>query len=84
MDSYFVLIVVALITALAVWQREGVFFRIIATPVLIVYGLQLADTDTTGSTLWMAGVVIAIIGTSFIFSAVVEELRKYVSRKKGG
>jgi len=83
-DKFFLLLIVALIIALAVWQRESVFYRIIAAPVGIVYGLRLADTDSPGSTPWIAGVVIAIIGTAFIFQPIVEEVIRRYKKKKGG
>lgn len=78
------LLVVALITALAVWKRESIFLRIIAAPVLIVYGLALAKTAVgAGTALWVAGVIIAIIGTSFIFSVVAEVFLPKFFRNKG-
>jgi len=83
-EIFLLLFVVALITALAIWKRDSIFLRIIAAPVLIIYGLSLADGATgTGTALWVAGVIVAIIGTSFIFSIAAEVLLPRLFRKRG-
>ena len=82
LSELIVLVVVILIMALAVLKRESVFFRIIAAPVGIVYGLRLADTDTTNSTLWMVGVVIAIIGTALLFTPIADTIIKRVKNAR--
>jgi hypothetical protein len=75
-DNFFSLAVVGLITALALWRKDSVFIRIIACPLLVVYGLRLADSDSTHSALWIEGVVIALIGTSFLYEPVIELIKK--------
>ena len=74
---------VILIMALAMWKHESVFFRIMAAPVGIIYGLRLAASDTSDSTLFTVGVVIAVIGTSLLFSPVVETLVKRFKEVRG-
>ncbi len=50
------------IIGLAFW-RKNIFLYILATPVSLVYGLGLASENEVKSLLWVAGVIIALIGT---------------------
>lgn len=65
-EQLFTFIVVA---ALATWaiMNKGWFLKLVVCPVLIVYGLRLAGGETLFYPLWVAGVVIAVIGTYFLY-----------------
>ncbi len=86
-DDIFLFIVIAAISAYAILKKDAVFAKIITSPLLIAYGARLAVTDTVYSTLWMAGVVIALIGTSLLFKviwdAVGEKVKKYFHSNRG-
>jgi hypothetical protein len=76
MDVYFVLLVVILLNAAVLWKPEKTLLMIITGPVNIVYGLlELAENSNTGETLWLAGIVIAVYGTSLIFTPAIEPLK---------
>jgi hypothetical protein len=67
--QFFTLAIVGLVFTLIFWQKS-LFLYMLGVPVGIVYGLSLAVTYTTTLSLWVIGVVIAIIGTYFLFKVV--------------
>lgn len=72
-ESFLLFIIVAALLALAFWQKS-LFLYILACPVGLVYGLSLASGETPKSPMWVAGVVIAIIGTSCLYKVVIAGL----------
>lgn len=82
LSEFILMITISLIMFLALWKNRSILFRIIAAPVGLVYGLTLAASNTQDSTMWIAGVVIAIIGTSFLFTPAIETIKWL--RNKGG
>jgi len=73
--------IVTAITWLAFWQKN-VFLYIIATIPLMVYGLQIAASEDVYSTLWVAGIIVAIIGLFCLFRAVNEGILPMFKRGK--
>jgi len=80
-NQYLALLVVALVIALVFWQRT-LFLYMLAVPVSMVYGLTLAADSDNGSSLWVAGIIIAVIGTYCLFKAVMMGLETYKARQK--
>jgi hypothetical protein len=72
---------VILITALAFW-KENSFIYLLAVPVDITYGLNYASTKEVNSAAWVAGVIVAIIGTWCLFHVAVKELPDLVKRAR--
>lgn len=66
--GYLLLLIMAMLIALVFWQKSILLYSV-GGPVAIVYGLSLATADAELS-LWLAGVVIAIIGTSFVYQVI--------------
>lgn len=56
------------IFALAFWQNN-IFLYIVAVPAGMVFGLLLADGSTIGSSMWVSGVVVAVIATFCLYRA---------------
>lgn len=71
LDSGFLLLAVSLVFALVFWQRR-IFLYALGMPVGIAYGTSLAVSGISdGSTItWVLGVVIAIIGTYFLYRII--------------
>ena len=72
MTAIYTLLIIALINVLAL-QQKSVFIYLIAVPLNMVYGLNLAADNTVNSPLWIAGVTIAVIGTFYLFRVAVSE-----------
>ena len=68
-EDYIALLLVAFVTGLAFWQRS-IFLYSITAPLNLVYGLSLATEQTNGTALWVAGLIVAIIGTFCLMKAV--------------
>jgi len=79
-NDYLALLIVAFIIALVFWQRT-LFLYILAMPVCMVYGLTLAADNTTQSSLWVSGIIVAVIGTYCFFKAVMMGIEDYKRRK---
>jgi len=73
-------IVFALIT-IAMWQRS-LFLYAITSPLTIFYGLSLAIDNEVNTPLWVAGIVVAIIGMYCLFKAVMIGFNLVKSRGK--
>jgi hypothetical protein len=73
------ILVIALLNALALWQRH-VFIYLIMVPANIVFGLRWAATDAAGGANWVTGVVIAILGVFYLFR-VLAYLVKSMTRR---
>jgi hypothetical protein len=74
LEKFFAFIVVAMIV-LCAFATRSTFFQIIASPVVIVYGLVgLTVPSEQNSPLWVAGLVIAIFGTSMLFKVIYDAL----------
>ncbi len=77
-DKFLTFIIVAAIVYLAFRPtKEGednLFLLVLASPVSIVYGLSLASGETVRSPLWVAGIVIAIIGMYCLFKVALAGL----------
>lgn len=80
-NQYLALLIVALIIALVFWQRT-LFLYMLAVPVCMVYGLSLAANSDNGSSLWVSGIIVAVIGTYCLFKAVMLGLEDYRARRK--
>jgi len=61
-------LIVALVIGLVFWQRSIVWYSV-GAPLCIVYGLSLAQPGADLS-MWVVGVAIAIIGTSFVYQII--------------
>lgn len=68
-------IIVGSITAFVVLRKSN-FGKSIASILLLVYGLRMAIPEDLWSVLWMAGVIIAMVGTGLIFGVVLEAIGK--------
>ena len=62
-------LVVALVIGLVFWQRSIVWYSV-GAPLCIVYGLSLA-TPGAELSMWVVGVAIALIGTSFMYQIIM-------------
>ena len=81
MTAIYTLLIIALINVLAL-QQKSVFIYLIAVPLNMVYGLNLAADNTVNSPLWIAGVTIAVIGTFFLFRVAVAEVIPMMKRMR--
>lgn len=82
LDSVLLFIIMAGITAFVVLSKS-IFGKCITSPLLIVYGCRMAIPEDIWSELWMAGVVIALIGTSLLFKVVWEAIKTKLTKDKG-
>lgn len=73
-------LVVAGITLFAVLTKNT-FGRCVTSLLLIVYGLKVAIPEATGATVWIMGVIIAMIGTSLLFEPTLEAFKKLKEKK---
>jgi len=73
LESYLGFLIVASANGLAFWQKN-VFLYLVIAPLNMVYGLTLAAGETVNSSMWVAGVIITIIGVFCIYRAVVDGL----------
>jgi len=80
-NGFIIFLLAVTISALAFWQKN-VFLYLLAAPVNIVYGLNLASDADVASTQWVLGVVVAIIGMFCLFRVVVNELLPMTRRRK--
>ncbi len=81
-EELFALLVVGSIMALIFWQRN-LFLFILGAPVAIIYGLTLTGPSPDWSLFfWIAGVIIAIIGTYCLFKAAMLGLENIRGRKE--
>ncbi len=80
-NQYLALLLVTLIVALAFW-KNNLFLYALAMPVSMVYGLSLATDAVSGSSLWVTGIIIAIIGTYCLFKVVMIGLEDVKARRK--
>lgn len=78
--NYLTLLLVALIVALAFW-KQNLFLFLLTVPVSTVYGLTLAADEESGSPIWVAGIIIAIIGTYCLFKVVMMGLERAKERR---
>lgn len=80
LNQIFVFLLVILITALA-FQQRNVFLYLLAVPVDLIYGWALAAESTPGSSAWVVGIAVAIIGTFILYRVAIVEfmpvLRKW-------
>lgn len=79
LTNLFAFIIMAGITAFVVLSKS-IFGKSITSVLLITYGLRMAIPEDTWSVLWMAGVVIALIGTSLIFKVIWEAVKSTVTK----
>lgn len=79
LTNLFGFIIMAGITAFVVLSKS-IFGKSITSVLLIAYGLRMAIPEDTWSVLWMAGVVIALIGTSLIFKVIWEAVKPTVTK----
>jgi len=82
LDKVFLFLIMAGVTAFVV-STKSIFGKCVTSILLIVYGLRMAIPEDTWGELWMAGVVIALIGTSLIFKVVWEAIKSKLTKDKG-
>lgn len=70
-DEILLFVIIATVTVLAFWQ-QNVFLYLLAVPVNMTYGLTFAANSTTGTAAWICGIMVAIIGTFFLFKVAVD------------
>ena len=80
-DVLLLILLAVAVNALAFWQRN-VFLYLVAAPLNLVYGLNLAAGETVNSAMWVAGIIVAIIGVFCIFRAVVDGLLPVLRRQR--
>ena len=75
--DYLAFIVVAFFLVL-VFMKQSIILDALGVPVTFVYGLTLASGETVYSTLWVAGLAIAIIGLYLLYkiAASIAEKRR--------
>ena len=71
LTSVLLLLIVVGITALAFWQKQNIMLWIVACPVAVVYGLTTAAGATINSSLWVAGIAVAVIGLYCLYKVVM-------------
>lgn len=75
-----------LLVAFIIWMafrpdgKDSIFLNAMACPVCVVYGLRLAAAETIYTSLWVSGVVIAIIGTGCFIKAVMNSLKPVIRK----
>lgn len=72
-DSFLLFGLVLGITVLAFWQKNP-FLYLLAFIVDMIYGLSLGASNDVNSAMWVAGVIVAIIGTFCLFRVVVNNI----------
>ncbi len=82
LDSLLLFIIMAGITAFVVLTKS-IFGRCITGILLVAYGLRMAIPEEIWDVLWMAGVVIALIGPSLIFKVIWEAIKPKLTKDKG-
>jgi hypothetical protein len=80
-DALLILLIVTLLNALAFWQKHP-FLYCLMVPLDIVYGLYYTVGNTEGSGAWVAGIIIALVGTFCLFRVVMMGLKGISNRKK--
>ena len=74
-DDYLALLVVAFFIGVVLLKQSTVL-NALGVPVAFVYGLSLASGEDTYSTLWVAGVAIAIVGLYFLYQIAADVVAK--------
>ena len=72
-----ILLIIFGLSALAFWQKS-IFLFIMVGIVAFIFGMSLANDNTAGSALWVAGVGVAIYG----LYCVVRVIADLMGRKK--
>lgn len=60
------LVIIGLFSVLAFWKNSLMAY-LLAVPVALVYGLQLANANNQGTALWASGIVVALFGIGCLF-----------------
>ncbi len=80
MNTIITFLTVIFIISLAQWKKS-LFLYLMAAPVAIIYGLSLTDGEVQGSARWVAGIVLAIIGTAYIYEVLANVVPSFRKKK---
>jgi hypothetical protein len=83
LTNFFLFIVVSGVTAFVV-LTNSIFGKSVTSILLLVYGLRMAIPEDIWSVAWMAGVVIALIGTGLLFRTIWESIKPKVTKMLKG
>jgi len=72
---------IAAFTTLVFWQKNA-FLYLVGSVVLMVYGLSFAANTIVMSASWIAGMMIAVVGTYLLFRVAANEILPLLRRKK--
>lgn len=82
---FLALVLVTVVVALAFW-KDNLLLYAFGSPVALVYGFSVASDETVHSTLWVSGVVFALIGIYFLYCivAIGFDLKIKKRERRGG